>query len=76
MEYVRVRHNARPASYSGEDLAVLQHVGLAQYTVRRELIDLSETRACSQGPALLSQEELRGMRLTNSDYRSTVADPL
>jgi len=68
------RHNARAASYSAEDLAVLQHdVGLlAQYTVRMGgSIDLLETavRVPPWEPLrLLSQEELRGMRLTNSDY--------
>jgi hypothetical protein len=67
------RHNARAASYSAEELAVLQHdVGLlAQYTVRMGgSIDLLE--AAARVPPweplrLLSQEELRGMRLTNSD---------
>jgi len=68
------RHNARAASYSAEDLAVLQHdVGLlAQYTVRMGgSIDLLETAARVppwEPLRSLSQEELRGMRLTNSDY--------
>jgi hypothetical protein len=67
-------HNARAATYSAEDLAVLQHdVGLlAQYTVRMGgSIDLLETAARVppwEPLQLLSQEELRGMRLTNSDY--------
>jgi hypothetical protein len=67
-------HNAWAASYSAEELAVMQHdVGLlAQYTVRMGgSIDLVET-AASVPPweplRLLSQEELRDMRLTNSDY--------
>jgi len=68
------RHNARAASYSAEEIAVLQHdVGLlAQYTVRMGgSIDLLE--AAARVPPweplrLLSQEELRGMRLTNSDH--------
>src|SRR5262249_44643650 len=64
------RHNARAASYSAEDLAVLQHdVGLlAQYTVRMGgSIDLLETAARVppwEPLRLLSQQELRGMRLT------------
>jgi hypothetical protein len=68
------RHNALAASYSAEDLAVLQRdVGLlAQYTVRMGgSIDLLETAARVppwEPLRLLSQEELRGMRLTNSDY--------
>jgi hypothetical protein len=68
------RHNARAASYSAEDLAVLQHdIGLlAQYTVRMGgSIDLLETAARVppwEPLRLLSQEELRVMRLTNSDY--------
>jgi len=68
------RRNARAARYSAEDLAVLQHdVGLlAQYTVRMGgSIDLLETAARVppwEPLRLLSQEELRGMRLTNSDY--------
>jgi hypothetical protein len=68
------RRNARAASYSAEDLAVLQHdVGLlAQYTVRMGgSIDLLETAARVppwEPLRLLSQEELRGMRLTNSDF--------
>ena len=68
------RHNARAASYSAEEIAVLQHdVGLlAQYTVRMGgSIDLLE--AAARVPPweplrLLSQEELRGMRLTNADH--------
>jgi hypothetical protein len=65
--------NARDVSYSADELAVLQHeVGLlAQYTVRMGgSIDLLETavRVPPWEPLrLLSQEELRGMRLTNSD---------
>jgi hypothetical protein len=68
------RHNARAVSYSAGDLAVLQHdVGLlAQYTVRMGgSIDLLETAARVppwEPLRLLSQEELRGMRLTNSDH--------
>jgi hypothetical protein len=68
------RHNARAASYSADDLAVLQHdVGLlAQYTVRMGgSIDLLETAARVppwEPLRLLSQEELRGMRLTNSNF--------
>ena len=68
------RQNARAANYSAEDLAVLQHdVGLlAQYTVRMGgSIDLLETAARVppwEPLRLLSQEELRVMRLTNSDY--------
>ena len=67
------RHNARAATYSADDLAVLQHeVGLlAQYTVKMGgSIDLLETavRVPPWEPLrLLSQEELRGKRLTNSD---------
>jgi hypothetical protein len=67
------RNNARTASYSGDDLVILQRdVGLlAQYTVRMGgSIDLLET-AVRVPPwetlRLLSQEELRGMRLANSD---------
>jgi len=68
------RRNARAASYSAEDLAVLQHdVGLlAQYMVRMGgAIDLLETAARVppwEPLRMLSQEELRGMRVTNSDY--------
>jgi hypothetical protein len=68
------RHNARAASYSAEEIAVLQHdVGLlAQYTVRMGgSIDLLATAARVppwEPLRLLSQEELRDMRLTNSDY--------
>jgi hypothetical protein len=68
------RQNARAASYSAEDLVVLQHdVGLlAQYTVRMGgSLDLLETAARVppwEPLRLLSQEELRGMRLTNSDH--------
>jgi hypothetical protein len=67
-------HNARAASYSAEDLAVLQHdVGLlAQYTVKMGgSIDLLETAARVppwEPLRLLSQIELRGMRLTNSNF--------
>jgi hypothetical protein len=68
------RDDARAASYSAEDLAILQHdVGLlAQYTVRMGVsIDLLETAARVppwEPLRLLSQEELRGMQITNSDY--------
>lgn len=68
------RNNARAANYSAEDLVVLQHdVGLlAQYTVRMGgSIDLLATAARVppwEPMRLLSQEELRGMRLTNANY--------
>jgi hypothetical protein len=68
------RHNARAASYSAEELAVLQRdVGLlAQYTVRMGgSIDLLETAARVppwEPLRLVSQEEVRDMQLTNSDY--------
>jgi hypothetical protein len=66
------RLNAKAASYSADDLAVLQQeVGLlAQYTVRMGgSIDLLEAAARIppwEPLRLLSQEELRAMRLTNS----------
>jgi hypothetical protein len=76
-------HNARAASYSAKDLAVLQQdVGLlAQYTVRMGgSIDLLETAARVppwEPLRLLSQAELRGMRLTNPDYLfDEPADPV
>jgi hypothetical protein len=68
------RDDARAAIYSADDLVLLQHdVGLlAQYTVRMGgSIDLLETAARIppwESLRLLSPEELRGMRLTNSDY--------
>jgi hypothetical protein len=67
-------HNAWAASYSAEELAVMQHdVGLlAQYTVRMGgSIDLlaAATRVPPWEPLrLLSQDELRSMQLTNSDH--------
>jgi hypothetical protein len=68
------RDDARAASYSAEDLAILQQdVGLlAQYTIRMGgSIDLLETAARVppwEPLRLLSPEELRGMRLVNTDY--------
>src|SRR5262249_49536666 len=67
------RHNARAASYSAEDLAVLQHeLGLlAQYTIRMggsiNLIETAERVPPWKPLRLFSQEELRDMQLANSD---------